>query len=71
MHGSLLKLTKQGDGALSSERLKKYALTGSVTCAGQKQPLAPNSAVKPCVQQEQKNKNYEKKKENSIYGQKS
>lgn len=51
---------------MSSERLKKYALTGSVTCAGQKQPLAPNSAVKPCVQQEQKNKNYEKKKEKKI-----
>lgn len=51
---------------MSSERLKKYALTGSVTWAGQKQPLAPNSAVKPCVQQEHKNKNYKKKRKFSL-----
>lgn len=33
---------------MSSERLKKEAFTGSLTWAGQKLPLAPNSAVKPC-----------------------
>ena len=40
-------LTKYGDGALSSERLKKNADTGTVTCLGQKFPLAPISAVNP------------------------
>ena len=37
-----------------------------MTWAGQKQPLAPNSAVKPCVQQEHKNKNYKKKRKFSL-----
>ena len=39
--------TRYGEGALSSERLKKKAVTGIVTCLGQNEPLAPISAVNP------------------------
>ena len=46
---SMLEITHTiyGDGASSSDSLKKYAVIGSITCDGQKVPLAPSSAVKP------------------------
>jgi len=42
-----MTLTRYGDGALSSDKVKKKAATGSVTCFGQNDPLAPMSMVKP------------------------
>ena len=47
MTGNNDKLTRYGEGALSSERLKKNAVTSACICLGQKSPLAPMSAVKP------------------------
>ena len=41
------ELTRYGEGALSSDRLKKKAVTGSVTCFGQKAPEAPISTLNP------------------------
>jgi len=42
-----MTLTRYGDGALSSDKVKKKAATGRVTCFGQNDPLAPMSTVKP------------------------